>query len=196
MYYEPACDCTCLHNVFTINASNQITAFVSIEIGSGPRVTLACLTFELINKCPNETVKSAFCCREKNSRREGGVEERYFRDCTGSHVVFPLEDPLLPGFCGSPAHALIWSLLRVALMLRHCWNYAAPSFSPPPPYPHCFCSLRVWLSSYGTAFTSNCLFIRTGHSAPAYYCSLKRAIVIRIQILYFYLLQYKTKCAY
>lgn len=78
VYFEPVCDCTCLHNLFAVNASNRITAFVSIEIERVPHVTLACFTFVLINKCPNDTEESAFCQREKNSKREGGVEERYF----------------------------------------------------------------------------------------------------------------------
>lgn len=99
MYYEPACDCTCLHNVFAVNASNRITAFVSIEIGREPHVTLACFTFELINKCPNDTEESAFCQERKTAKGRGGSRREIFRDSTGSHVVFPLEDPLLPGFC-------------------------------------------------------------------------------------------------
>lgn len=61
------------------------------------------------------TQKRAHFVREKN-RAEGRGEWKkdISRLETGSHVVFPLEDPLLPGFCRSPTLALIWSLLRVA----------------------------------------------------------------------------------
>ncbi len=128
--------------------------------------------------------KRAHFVRQKNRAEGRGSGRKIFPDCTGSHVVFPLEDPLLPGFCRSPAHALIWSLLRVACMLRHCWNDAALSFSPPP---HLLSTLFLFSERLAvllcTAFTSDCLFFRTGRPALAYYLThLKSAIVRRVQI--------------
>lgn len=182
VYYEPVCNCTCLHNVVAVNASNQITAFVSIAIR---RVGLSVASHFNWSINALMTQKRAHFVREKN-RAEGRGEWKkdISRLETGSHVVFPLEDPLLPGFCRVPAHALIWSLLRVACMLRHCWNYASPSFSPPP---HLLSTLFLFSEHLAvllcTAFTSDSLFFCTGRPALAYYLThLKSAIVRRIQI--------------
>jgi len=127
-----------------------------------------------------------------------GRGEWIFRDCTGSHVVFPLEDPLLPCFRWSPAHALIWSLLRAALMLRHCWNYAAPSFSPPP---HIRTVFVLW--EFGCP-----LMVLPLHATA---CSIVQAILLlqntwSFEQSYFYkntdielssaAIQNKAKCAY
>ncbi len=46
VYYEPVCNCTCLHNVVAVNSGNQITAFVSIAIRRAP---LACLLASQFN---------------------------------------------------------------------------------------------------------------------------------------------------
>lgn len=131
----------------------------------------------------------AFGWREKNRELKGrGEWKSDFRDGTGSHVVFPLEDPLLPVFCWSPAPALIWSLLRVEYMLRHYWNCAVLSSSQPPPS-HLLFTLflfSVHLAVFLWTVLYNCLFFCT--ASPALYIINIFWIVLLLEILMFYLI--------